>query len=534
MTSVTVVSALADPILAAAVAEAPWLGAAALRQEPPDRADALLVVTDKPLGDDLASLLDTPGRPPVVLVGPTARSWGAGAGPVDAAGVSFAEVSRRHEIRVRSTVLDPRAEGDLLLVDALPLVDKVMPDVTVLATAAMGLDEHAVATWRAQTSLGVLTVGADPATWQSRRFLRLLRRLVDHATGRAERPPVRVGLLGYGAIGHEHARACLAVPGLDLVSVCDSNPARVDVARQLVPALDSPADGRALLDSDVELVVVSTPPDSHAGWALAALAAGKHVVLEKPMALSAAEADAVVSAAADNDRHVVVYQNRRWDPDFLALQRAVDDDRLGEVFHLEAFVGGHGHPCNYWHSDAAVSGGAIFDWGSHYLDQVLLLMPGAVTGVTAANHKRRWHDVTNADHSRLSLTFDDGAEATFIHSDLAAALKPKWYVLGTDGAIVGHWRNETVVARTDIGTLDEDPLAPADSPATVDLHHPDGSVTRLATPPPTPYAFHRELADRLVAGMPMSVTAAQSRDVVAVMEAAETSAAAAGSVVVPA
>ncbi|MDH5277602.1 MAG: gfo/Idh/MocA family oxidoreductase, partial [Actinomycetota bacterium] len=68
----------------------------------------------------------------------------------------------------------------------------------------------------------------------------------------------------------------------------------------------------------------------------------------------------------------------------------------------------------------------------------------------------------------------------------------------------------------------------------VDLHHPDGSVTRLATPPPTPYAFHRELADRLVAGMPMSVTAAQSRDVVAVMEAAETSAAAAGSVVVPA
>jgi predicted dehydrogenase len=251
------------------------------------------------------------------------------------------------------------------------------------------------------------------------------------------------------------------------------------------------------------------------------------------MALTSAEADAVLSASTENDRHVVVYQNRRWDPDFLALRRAVDQGRLGEIFHLEAFVGGYGHPCNYWHSDAAVSGGAIFDWGSHYLDQVLLLVEDEVSGVSAANHKRRWHDVTNADHSRMSLAFAGGAEATFIHSDLAAALKPKWYVLGTEGALVGHWRQETVVSRTDIGTLDEDPLAPADSPALLDLHHPDGSVTRLSTPSPPAYAFHRELADQLVAGLPMSVTAEQSRRVVAVMEAAEMSAASGGSAVVP-
>jgi predicted dehydrogenase len=533
VTSVTVLSALTDSRLAEALAAAPWEEAAGLHRARFDEADAVVVVTDEPPGDEVADGLAHAAGRPVLLVGPTVRSWGSGAGPVDAAGVSFAEVSRRHEIRVRSEALDPRAEGDLLVVDALPLVDKVMPDVETLATAAMGLSQHPVATWRPATGLGTLTVGSDPQAWRSRRFLRLLRRLVDHSLGRAERDPVRVGLLGYGAIGHEHARACTAVPGLDLVSVCDSNPARVEVARGLVPSLEAPADGNALLDSDVELVVVSTPPDSHAGWALAALERGKHVVLEKPMALSAEEADAVLSAAAANDRHVVVYQNRRWDADFLALQRVVDEGRLGEVFHLEAFVGGHGHPCNYWHSDAGVSGGAIFDWGSHYLDQVLLLMGDHVAGVTAANHKRVWHDVTNADHSRLSLTFDDGAEATFIHSDLAAALKPKWYVLGTEGAVVGHWRQETVVARTDIGTLDEDRLAPADSPAALDLHHPDGSVTRLATPPAPPYVFHRELADRLVAGLPMSVSAQQSREVVAVMEAAESSAASGGTVVVP-
>jgi predicted dehydrogenase len=533
VTSVTVVSALDDLALASAVDAAAWRAVAGLRIEAPDRSDAVVVVTDRPPSDEVTSLLSRPTRGPVLLVGPTVSAWGSGAGPVDAAGISFSEVARRHEIRVRSEVLDPRGEGDLLVTDGLPLVDKVMPDVSVLATAAMGLDQHAVVTWRSETALGTICVGADPAEWTNPRFLRLLRRLVDHAVGRTERPPARVGVLGYGAIGHEHARACTAVPGLDLVAVCDSNPARVDVARQLVPSVASPSDGRDLLGSDIDLVVVSTPPDSHASWALQALDAGKHVVLEKPMALTAAEADAVMSAAAHNDRHVVVYQNRRWDPDFVALRRAVDQGRLGEIFHLEAFVGGYGHPCNYWHSDAAVSGGAIFDWGSHFLDQVLLLVDDEVTGVSAANHKRRWHDVTNADHSRMSLTFGGGAEATFIHSDLAAALKPKWYVLGTEGAIVGSWRQETVVSRTDIGTLDEDPLAPADSPAVLDLHHPDGSVTRLCTPASRPYAFHRELADRLVADLPMSVTAEQSRRVVSVMEAAESSAATGGSAVVP-
>ena len=104
--------------------------------------------------------------------------------------------------------------------------------------------------------------------------------------------------------------------------------------------------------------------------------------------------------------------------------------------------------------------------------------------MTAATHKLRWFDVTNADHSRVTIRFIDGVEAEFVHSDLAAALKPRWYVLGTLGAVVGHWRTEKVVSRNDIGTLAEDVLAPADSPPLLDLHAADGSVTRLAAPAP--------------------------------------------------
>jgi predicted dehydrogenase len=158
------------------------------------------------------------------------------------------------------------------------------------------------------------------------------------------------------------------------------------------------------------------------------------------------------------------------------------------------------------------------------LDQILDLLPAGIEHVTAATVKRRWFDVTNADHSRVTIRFVDGTEAEFVHSDLAAALKPRWYVLGTEGALVGHWRTERIVSRTDIGTLAEDVLAPADSPPLLDLHAADGSVTRLATPTAPPYAFHRELVDRLRVGLPMTVTAEQSRRVLSVMEAATRSA----------
>jgi predicted dehydrogenase len=175
------------------------------------------------------------------------------------------------------------------------------------------------------------------------------------------------------------------------------------------------------------------------------------------------------------------------------------------VFHYESFVGGYGHPCNFWHSDEEISGGAVYDWGSHYLDWALDLMPQQVLHVTAAAHKRVWHDVTNADHSRVTMRFADGAEAEFVHSDLAAAGKPKWYVLGTEGAVVGQWRHP-------------------EEPAVLAVYDADGSVTALAVPPPPAYAFHRELADLLLSRAPMSLTPAGSRRNVAVMEAATISA----------
>jgi predicted dehydrogenase len=288
-----------------------------------------------------------------------------------------------------------------------------------------------------------------------------------------------------------------------------------------------------LTDTAVHAVVVSTPPASHARWAAQALEAGKHVIVEKPMALTAQECDALLAAGHEAGLSVSVYQNRRFDPDYRLIRRVVDSGSIGEVFHLEAFVGGYGHPCNFWHSDASISGGALFDWGSHIIDQVLDLMAGDIDTVSAINHKRVWHDVTNADHARMTLHFADGREATFVYSDLAAALKPRWFILGTEGAITGEWRRLSVVSRSAIGTLVEDSLAPADSPPVVRVHSTTGDVTELAPPTEEPHPFHSDLALALRFGITPRVRGEQSRRVVAMLQAAEESAALGGVPVKP-
>ena len=332
---------------------------------------------------------------------------------------------------------------------------------------------------------------------------------------------MRMGLLAYGAIGHEHNLAVQGTEGLELTAVCDVNPERIAAARELAPDIAAFASAEEMLDSGlVDVVVVSTPPNTHHYWAMEALRRGIHVVLEKPMALTAAECDEAMALAGEQGLTLIVFQNRRFDADFVTVSRLIREGAIGEVFQYDSFVGGYSRPCDYWHSDVAVSGGAIFDWGSHYLDQILDIFDQDIAYVSGVNHKRHWTHVTNADHSVVTVTFGDGTQATFVNSDLSAARPPKFRVFGTEGAIVADW----------------DPAAEpavADLPAIVTIYAPDGSGRTVALDEVPAFTFHRELAAHLASGTPMQVSAQQSRDVVAVMEAAEESAKDLGRQVVP-
>jgi predicted dehydrogenase len=283
------------------------------------------------------------------------------------------------------------------------------------------------------------------------------------------------------------------------------------------------------VDDSIHAVVVGTPPNTHVTLARQLLEAGKHVIVEKPFCLTTLEADTLIRSAEERGLALSVYQNRRWDPDFLAIRQIVREGTIGEIFHVETFIGGFAHPCDFWHSHEPISGGVFYDWGSHYLDWVLTLLPDAVVDVRASAHKRVWHDVTNADQANLYVRCAGGQEATFIHSDVAALLKPKWYILGTRGAIVAEWRHETVTSRRWSGDLIEEHLAPAEAPpvVTVAVRGSNGQISeqRLSLPPAPLHPFHRNFADHLLAGEPLAVPPASSRRNIAVMEAAAYSAA---------
>jgi len=266
--------------------------------------------------------------------------------------------------------------------------------------------------------------------------------------------------------------------------------------------------------------VISTPPNSHYKWAKQALSLGLHVMLEKPMALTTQECDELMELALAKGVLLVVYQNRRYDLDFLTMKHLIDTDQIGDVFHYESFVGGYSKPCSYWHSDAAVSGGAIFDWGSHFIDQIMSVVPSNVDFVSGLNQKRVWDHVTNADHAQVSINFKDGVQAVFINSDLAAARKPKFYVLGTKGALIGEW---DLSAGNSV----------ADLPAIISLLRGDGSSEVVPYVKVEPYSFYSSVVSYINDATPMSVVAEQSRDVVAIMQAAEESALANGKPVSP-
>jgi scyllo-inositol 2-dehydrogenase (NADP+) len=309
---------------------------------------------------------------------------------------------------------------------------------------------------------------------------------------------------------------------LKLTAVCDHNPDRLEAALKIAPQAKTFTDATEMLDSgEIDLVVISTPPNSHYKWAKEALTRGINVVLEKPMALTADQCDELMALAKNSGLLLVVYQNRRYDLDFLTMKHLMESGEIGEVFHYESFVGGYSKPCSYWHSDAEVSGGAIFDWGSHFIDQILDLVPAKVDFVSGLNQKRVWDHVTNADHAQVTINFKNGVLATFINSDLAAARKPKFYVLGTKGALIGNW----------------DPAAGdsvADLPAIISVHRADGTAQNFPHIKVEPYSFHTSLVAYLNEGKPMTVVAEQSRDVVAIMQAAEESALKNGVPVTPA
>ncbi|MGC8481280.1 MAG: Gfo/Idh/MocA family protein [Acidimicrobiales bacterium] len=425
---------------------------------------------------------------------------------------AFAQASLAEEFPIVGPIAILEVDG----ADACGWINEALTDRTVIATESRA--DHVV------TYVGIsLRALLSP----SRTNTALLDALMtSHSSQISPSRSYGVGVVGYGpfgGMGHYHGTASNATPGLSFVAAIDPSDDRRRQAEQDFPGIATFRSIDELEDhDDIDIAIVATPPLSHFPLAKQLLSMGKHVVIEKPMCISVKEADELISLADSHDRTLTVNQNRRWDQDFRTVRQLIDLGALGDVFNIETFVGGFEHPCREWHSDESISGGIAYDWGAHHIDWIIQLFGDAPVSISTQAHKRKWFEVTNLDQIRIHMVFPGGREATFYQSEIAAIRRPKFYIQGTRGTLVGEYRPlrfESVHPHHGYERID---YHHAEAPAQLTLATYRGleGVSTESVPllPPDRFGIHRNLSDHLRFGTPLDVRPEDVREVVRVLE----------------
>ncbi|RUT47590.1 Gfo/Idh/MocA family oxidoreductase [Paenibacillus anaericanus] len=254
-------------------------------------------------------------------------------------------------------------------------------------------------------------------------------------------------IVGYGGMGSQHGRKLEEVSRIKVTGVYDIKEVRQAEAR--TKGYKVYEDYQAVLDDpSVDIILIATPNDSHHPITLQALHAGKHVICEKPAMMNSQEVKDVMSASEETGKVFMVHQNRRWDEDYLAIKKLVDEKELGDVFYVETRVhGSRGIPGD-WRHDLKHGGGMLLDWGVHLLDRLLILFPEKVTSVYAKLSYILGHEVD--DGVKVYLTFEGGRTALMEVGTTNFITLPLWYVTGLNGAaVIEDWDMNGKVAKWD-------------------------------------------------------------------------------------
>ncbi|MFE1878903.1 Gfo/Idh/MocA family protein [Streptomyces diastatochromogenes] len=254
--------------------------------------------------------------------------------------------------------------------------------------------------------------------------------------------PLRVGLIGYGLAGSVfHAPLIAATEGLALDTVVTSYPERQEQAHAEFPGVRIVATPDELFDhaDELDLIVIASPNKTHVPLATTALEAGLPAVVDKPVAGTAAEARELAALAEERGLLLSVFQNRRWDSDFLTLRELLEKGELGDVWRFESrFERWRPQPKGGWREsgDPAEIGGLLYDLGSHVVDQALVLF-GPVTEVYAERDIRRPGAETD-DDTFIALTHANGVRSHLYVSATTAQLGPRFRVLGSQAGYVKY------------------------------------------------------------------------------------------------
>jgi len=270
--------------------------------------------------------------------------------------------------------------------------------------------------------------------------------------------PIRVGIAGLGRSGwaiHAHLLAPLT-DEFQIVAVNDEDSARCAEAIERFDCQAYPTYDELIADPAVEMVVVALPSFLHGSASVAALKANKHVVCEKPMAITMDEADEMVAAAAASDRIFTVFQVRRYNPDFLKVREIIDSGILGRIVQIRLAESKFTRRWD-WQTLQKFGGGSLNNTGAHFLDEALQLFgPATPTVFCALDRTLTLGDAD--DHVKLVFTAPDSPTVDIEISSCDPFPPPTWHIFGTKGGLQGttrslHWKY-MIPEEQEVRTLD--------------------------------------------------------------------------------
>ena len=337
---------------------------------------------------------------------------------------------------------------------------------------------------------------------------------------------IRTAVVGYGLAGSVfHAPLLAANTGYSLDVVATSDAGRQAAASSRLPGVEVVRDGAAVVKraADLDLVVLATPPLTHYPLAKAALEAGLDVVVDKPFAVTSSQGQELIDLARQQGRVLTVFHNRRWDGDFLTLQKLVAAQALGEVTRFESrFERWSPAIGKAWkaRATAADGGGLLFDLGSHLIDQALHLFGPAT--VLHAELKARRSDERADDDVFLALRHDSGVISHLTMNALCAQQGPRFRVL----ASIGGFTKNGVDPQEPYMAAGGSPLDAdygVEAPEWAGLLGCDGHLDRLPTERGNYPEFYRLLAEKILDGgvespLPLPVDPQDAVEVLKIIE----------------
>ncbi len=269
---------------------------------------------------------------------------------------------------------------------------------------------------------------------------------------------IKVGVIGYGGafnMGQAHLNE-MKLAGMTPVAVAEIDPKRLAQAPIDFPGIQTYRSHLEMLKkSDVNLITIITPHNTHAPLALDCLRAGKHVLAEKPFAITTAECDAMIREAKKRKLVLSTYHNRHWDGCILkALELIKKEKRIGEIIRIEARMGSRGKPNDWWRTSRTISGGILYDWGVHLLEYSLQLIDSKVVEVSGFAKEGYWANQTvwkkdtNEDEATLTARFANGKWLTLRMTQMDSNPKPGFLeITGTEGSYLVHWGEYEIIRK---------------------------------------------------------------------------------------